>query len=59
MAEKLNPCCEQVLATWLGRIDRTVSSYPVIQNRACPTCQQIIKVRVYGPPEEEGMSDKH
>ena len=52
MSEKLNPCCEQVLATWVDRIDRTVSSYPVIQDRPCPTCRQIIKVRVYGPPEE-------
>lgn len=58
MAEKLNPCCEQALAVWVDRIERTVSSYPVIQDRPCPTCRQIIKVRVYGPPEE-GMSDKH
>ena len=52
MAEALNPCCEQALATWVDRIEQMVVSYPVIQDRPCPTCRQIIKVRVYGPPEE-------
>jgi hypothetical protein len=51
-AEKLNPCCERALATWIARIDETVASFPVIQNRPCPTCKQIVEVRVYGPPEE-------
>ncbi len=54
MAEDLQPCCEQALAQWLKRIDETVSSYPVIQDRPCPTCRRMIKVRVYGPPEAVG-----
>lgn len=52
MATTMNPCCEQALATWVEKIDTLVASYPVIQDRPCPTCRQIIKVRVYGPPEE-------
>jgi len=54
MAENLQPCCETALATWLERIDKTVSSYPVIQDRPCPTCRRIVKIRVYGPPEAVG-----
>lgn len=52
MAEPLKPCCQQALATWIDRIEQIVASYPVIQDRPCPECRQIIKVRVYGPPEE-------
>ena len=54
MAENLQPCCAQALAKWLKRIDETVSSYPVIQDRPCPTCRRIIQVRVYGPPATVG-----
>jgi hypothetical protein len=53
MPEALDPCCQRALAEWVRKIDEHVSSYPVIQDRPCPTCRQIIKVRVYAPREEE------
>jgi hypothetical protein len=53
MAEQLDPCCRRALDRWVARIHETVVSYPVIQDRPCPTCRKIIQVRVYSPPETE------
>lgn len=54
MSDKLDPCCQRALNRWVARIHETVVSYPVIQDRPCPACRKIVKVRVYNPPVEVG-----
>ena len=51
MAETLQPCCERARAQYLVRIVGGVASYPVIKDIPCPTCRQIIPIRVYTRPD--------
>lgn len=53
MADKLNACCERTLADARRRYEMLATSYPVIKEFPCPTCSQVLKLRIYGPPEEE------
>ena len=53
MAASLNPCCERMLDETRRRYELLATSYPVIKEFPCPTCSQIVKLRIYGPPEEE------
>jgi hypothetical protein len=53
MAESLKPCCEGTLRAARGRYEELAMSYPVIKDFPCPTCSQILKLRIYGPPEED------
>ncbi len=54
MADELQPCCVLARDAYLRRIADSVTSYPVIKQFPCPTCRQIVPVRLYGPPDEAG-----
>lgn len=53
MAEALKPCCERTLSEARRRYVELATSYPVIKEFPCATCSTILKLRIYGPPEEE------
>ena len=53
MAETLKPCCERALSETRRRFEDLTTSYPVIKEFPCPTCSQILKLRIYGPPAED------
>ena len=53
MAEALKPCCARTVSEARRRFEDLVTSYPVIKSFPCPTCNEILKLRIYGPPEEE------
>jgi len=53
MADSLKPCCERTLRETRRRFEELATSYPVIKEFPCPTCSQVLKLRLYGPPEEE------
>lgn len=53
MAETLKPCCERTLQEARRRFEDLTTSYPVIKDFPCPTCKQILQLRIYGPPEEQ------
>ena len=52
MAEALQPCCEKELHIQLKQITATYRSFPVIKEVPCPSCRQIIPIRVYEKPSE-------
>lgn len=52
MADTLKPCCEQTRREYVERMYLSVQSYPVIKAIPCTTCKQVLKIRVYAPPEE-------
>ncbi len=51
MAEAREPCCEREFQTQLKLIGATYTTFPVIKDVPCPTCQRIIPIRVYKKPE--------
>jgi len=51
MDETPNPCCDAARRAYIARVTKTLSSYPLIKDIPCPTCQRIIQVRMYVPPE--------
>lgn len=53
MAEALKPCCEKTLREARLRFEALTTSYPVIKSFPCPTCSEILNLRIYGPPEED------
>jgi hypothetical protein len=53
MADTLKPCCERTLRESRSRYEELAMSYPVIKDFPCPTCSQVLKLRIYGPPEED------
>jgi hypothetical protein len=53
MAETRKPCCESTLREARRRYLELTMSYPVIKEFPCPTCSTILKLRIYGPAEEE------
>lgn len=53
MADTLKPCCEQTRRDYVERMYLSVQSYPVIKAIPCTTCNQVLKIRVYAPPEED------
>ena len=50
MAETLQACCIEARDAYIERIIKSIASYPVIKTIPCPTCRQIIPIRLYGPP---------
>jgi len=52
MADALQPCCERAQTTYLARVARGITSYPVIKEISCPRCRRIIPIRVYARPDE-------
>ena len=56
MAEALQPCCERARQLYVKRFTGAVANYPVIKNLPCPTCNRIIPIRIYMPPDEAGES---
>ena len=53
MAETLKPCCRRALTEIKQRYEDLTTSYPVIKDFPCPTCSEVLKLRIYGPPEED------
>jgi len=53
----LKPCCEKTLDTYVKNIRNTYNSFPVIKDVPCPTCRQIIPVRVYEKSPVEADSE--
>ena len=51
MAEKLQPCCEHARRTYVERLHKAITSYPVIKNIPCPTCRRIVPIRIYARPD--------
>lgn len=51
MADVREPCCEKEFQTQLKLIASTYTTFPVIKDVPCPTCQRIIPIRVYEKPE--------
>ncbi|MBI3783830.1 MAG: hypothetical protein HY270_10550 [Deltaproteobacteria bacterium] len=49
MAETLEACCRRARDTYVERISKVITSYPVIKSIPCPKCRQIIQIRMYGP----------
>lgn len=43
----LKPCCEKTLNAHIKNIRNNYNSFPVIKDVPCPTCRQIIPIRVY------------
>ncbi|MBI1815096.1 MAG: hypothetical protein HYR72_08970 [Deltaproteobacteria bacterium] len=54
MADELQSCCVVARDAYLRRIADSVINYPVIKQFSCPTCRQIVPVRLYGPPDDAG-----
>ncbi len=54
MPETLKPCCEKARKKYVERVLLHVQSYPVIKAVPCPTCRQVIPIRIYAPPEKAG-----
>ena len=54
MAEELKPCCEETLRRRQRLVESAYTSYPVIKDIPCPTCKQILKLRIYQPPGSTG-----
>lgn len=52
MADELQACCLRARKEYIERVSRTLMSYPLIKNLPCPTCQRIIPIRIYQPPDE-------
>jgi len=52
----LKPCCERTLNTYIKNIRNNYTSFPVIKDVPCPTCRQIIQVRVYEKSTAEADS---
>ena len=52
MAETLPPCCQRARQAYVGRVTKTIMSYPVIKDIPCPTCRRVIPIRLYAPPSE-------
>jgi hypothetical protein len=52
MADDLQPCCQKARQTYLDRVVKTLTSYPLIKNIPCPTCRRIIPIRLYVPPDK-------
>jgi hypothetical protein len=53
MAQPLKPCCERTLREARRRYQELATSYPVIKDFPCTACSTVLKLRLYGPPEEE------
>jgi hypothetical protein len=49
-------CCERVRARELDSIRRNYLSFPVIKTVHCPTCDMVLKIRVYSREDLEAAS---
>ena len=58
MAQTLKPCCERTLREARSRFEELATSYPVIKSFPCPTCSEILQLRIYGPPEDDQESSE-
>lgn len=54
MDDELQACCIAARASYVRRIADAIVSYPWIKEFPCPRCLRIVKVRLYGPPQETG-----
>lgn len=52
MSDELQACCLRARKQYVDRVSKTLLSYPLIKNLACPKCQRIIPIRIYEPPED-------
>ncbi|HVN83772.1 MAG TPA: hypothetical protein VMW17_02900 [Candidatus Binatia bacterium] len=54
MDDDLEACCVAARDAYVKRIADAIVSYPWIKTFPCPHCRRIVKVRLYGPPQEVG-----
>ncbi|HYD46856.1 MAG TPA: hypothetical protein VEB21_00840 [Terriglobales bacterium] len=52
MAESLQPCCQRTRRDYIRRIAGAIFSFPLIKSIPCPTCNRVIAIRLYEPPED-------